>query len=267
MIAGSEKQVAEHTHSTHNDGSGQRGGEESDAGLTPLMAAAFHGDLAALRKLAPEADVDEAMPTNRYTALMFAAVSGHVGAVRELLRWGADRSSQCRRGRTALDLARMANSPACIALLQNYVPFALLEQFLDIALPNEMRLQPHEPLMLFEALNGDSFLAPVLHTAFTLNDLACPRIAEVLEVAAGVVARAAFNCPLVLRLLYAAQIARAAARPEIAAVVGSIGVLQRSGQEAEWACTRLAALANRLNEGGEDPSAALDNILRGTDLF
>ena len=67
----------------------------------------------------------------QYTALMFAAVSGHAAAVRAMLRWGADRSSSCRNGRTALDLARLAASPACITLLQNYVPCGLLEQFTD----------------------------------------------------------------------------------------------------------------------------------------
>jgi hypothetical protein len=105
---------------------------------------------------------------------------------------------------------------------------------------------------------------------------------QILEVAAGVVARAAFNCPLVLRLLYVSHLVsllsltrlsrppshaylthphtlisptltravqvRGMPRAELEAVAAAGPMLQRSGHDAEWACTRLQALVARLAE-------------------
>jgi ankyrin repeat protein len=74
---------------------------ENVAGRTPLMLAAFRGDLAAVgRLLELGADVN-ARDRDGDTALMFAAFKGHEPVVALLLRRGADVHARARNGWTA----------------------------------------------------------------------------------------------------------------------------------------------------------------------
>ena len=73
----------------------------NDGGNTPLMKAASEGDIEEIRKLL---DVNSRSNYNT-TALMAAAFKGQTGAIRELLRSGANIEARQNDGSTALDLA------------------------------------------------------------------------------------------------------------------------------------------------------------------
>ena len=122
------------------------------SGVTPLMGAAFSGKAAMVRTLiAAGAKTDpvdrvkknaaiyaagsgcmeclselvrsgtqvNARLDNDGTLLMWAAGYGHESTVRFLLDQGADRSMKDNRGKTASDVARDANFPAVTKMLEN----------------------------------------------------------------------------------------------------------------------------------------------------
>jgi uncharacterized protein len=71
------------------------------AGRTPLMLAAFRGDIAETRRLLEQhADVN-ARDKDGDTALMFAAFKGHAEIVSLLLRHGANVHAKAKNGWTA----------------------------------------------------------------------------------------------------------------------------------------------------------------------
>jgi ankyrin repeat protein len=86
-------------------------------GATALIRAAETGDVRALRALiADGADVN-AQDKNGWTALMKAAKGGHIKAVADLIVAGADIRAETRNGWNALSIAVKANAPQAIALL------------------------------------------------------------------------------------------------------------------------------------------------------
>ena len=74
--------------------------------MTPLLHAAYHGDLELVELLLSlGADVNMNVHKEGYTALMFAALSGSVDVVRRLLEAGARTSRTNSVGRTATQMA------------------------------------------------------------------------------------------------------------------------------------------------------------------
>ncbi len=121
------------------------------AGVTPVMGAAYSANAAVLRKLvnagaktepldrvkknaatyaASSGCVDclqelmrvgtpvNAALENQLTLLMWAAAYGHEPAVRMLLSQGADREAKDNRGKTAADMAAEGNHPNIVSLLK-----------------------------------------------------------------------------------------------------------------------------------------------------
>jgi ankyrin repeat protein len=66
----------------------------------------------------PSSDTCEPVPTNGSTALMIAAVNGHVDIVKMLLEAGADPRKENKDGKRALELAEEAGQPGVVALLR-----------------------------------------------------------------------------------------------------------------------------------------------------
>ena len=89
------------------------------AGRTPLMLAAFRGDLAAVRRLlASGVDVD-ARDKDGVTALMFASHKGHLAIVRELLLRGANVYARAKNGWTPKRAARAGHHHAVVEMLKS----------------------------------------------------------------------------------------------------------------------------------------------------
>ena len=87
------------------------------AGRTPLMLAAFRGELPAVRRLlAAAADVN-ARDGDGMTALMFASHGGHAGVVRELLRHGANVYARAKNGWTPKRAAQAGRHQAVVEIL------------------------------------------------------------------------------------------------------------------------------------------------------
>ena len=76
------------------------------AGRTPLMLAAFAGDIEAMQDLLYEGADANAQDGDGDTALMFAAFKGYAAAVLLLLRCGANVNAQAKNGWTALKAAK-----------------------------------------------------------------------------------------------------------------------------------------------------------------
>ncbi len=90
---------------------------EAAAKWSPLMEAAFKGDMAKLKKLLTKgADIND-RDNDRSTPLMVAASQGHAAIVRELLARGADINVQNKYGWTPLMLATAAKHTEIIKLL------------------------------------------------------------------------------------------------------------------------------------------------------
>ena len=86
--------------------------------LTPLHVAAALGDALAVRRLVNEADFDvDASSTGQQTPLLMACSSGHIEAVRVLVRLGADVNARNDKGMTSLILASINNDKTAIHLL------------------------------------------------------------------------------------------------------------------------------------------------------
>ena len=91
------------------------------AGRTPLMLAAFRGDLPATRRLlASGADVN-ARDKDGMTALMFASHEGHPTVVRELLRHGANIYARAKNGWTPKRAAQAGHHHAVVEMLNGDV--------------------------------------------------------------------------------------------------------------------------------------------------
>ena len=84
---------------------------------TPLMLAAFRGDLRSVRRLlAVGADVN-AKDGDGMTALMFASHRGYAAVVRELLRRGANIYARARNGWTPKKAAQAGRHHAVVEML------------------------------------------------------------------------------------------------------------------------------------------------------
>lgn len=89
----------------------------SVAARTPLMLAAFRGDLPAIRRLlASGADVN-ARDREGMTALMFASYGGYGSVVRELLRHGANVYARAKNGWTPKRAAQAGHHHAVVEML------------------------------------------------------------------------------------------------------------------------------------------------------
>ena len=87
------------------------------AGRTPLMLAAFRGDLQSVRRLlAVGADVNT-RGGDGMTALMFASHGGHATVVRELLQNGANIYARARNGWTPKKAAQARRHHAVVEML------------------------------------------------------------------------------------------------------------------------------------------------------
>ncbi|HET8646138.1 MAG TPA: ankyrin repeat domain-containing protein [Vicinamibacteria bacterium] len=88
------------------------------AGRFPLVAAAAAGHDPGAVRLALDLGADVNAATDKgYTALMIAAFNDRGQMVMDLLRAGADTSLKNKEGRTALDVAQVAESKEAVALL------------------------------------------------------------------------------------------------------------------------------------------------------
>ena len=87
-------------------------------GVTPLMAAATNGHLAAVQALlAAKADMERTSPLGE-TALMFAAFNGHLDIVNALIAAGADVNARDHEGESALDKALEERNMKAVQVLR-----------------------------------------------------------------------------------------------------------------------------------------------------
>jgi ankyrin repeat protein len=88
-------------------------------GRTPLMLAAFRGDISTVRELLlAGADVD-ARDKDGDTALMFAAYRGHAEIVSLLLDYGANIYARARNGWTAKKAAESGHKPHILEMIKS----------------------------------------------------------------------------------------------------------------------------------------------------
>lgn len=92
---------------------------QQEGGVTPLMAAAFNGQTAAVQRLISlKASLDTQSATG-WTALLYAAKLGHTETLRELLKAGANPNLTATGGETAIiEAAFNRHEGAVMALLQ-----------------------------------------------------------------------------------------------------------------------------------------------------
>lgn len=88
-------------------------------GRTPLMLAAFRGDVSTVKSLLQAGvDVDD-RDKDGDTALMFAAYRGHTEIVSLLLDYGANIYARARNGWTAKKAAESANKSHIIEMIKS----------------------------------------------------------------------------------------------------------------------------------------------------
>lgn len=91
-----------------------------EEGVTPLMAACVHGDLATIDVLLKAgADLDLQQDVKEMTALMKAALWDHPRAVTKLIAAGADVNITTQHGWTALMYAVLSDNPQIVRALLN----------------------------------------------------------------------------------------------------------------------------------------------------
>ena len=92
---------------------------ESVAARTPLMLAAFRGDLPAVRRLLTSGADVNARDRDGMTALMFASHKGHAAVVRELLGYGANVYARAKNGWTPKRAAEAGHHHAVVEMLKS----------------------------------------------------------------------------------------------------------------------------------------------------
>ena len=95
---------------------------------TPLMLAAFNGDLRAVQTLLAQGANVNAADKDGDTALMFAAFKGHVAMVRLLLDYGADVIATANNGWTAKQAAELGVHPHIVNMLRQAEANCLREE-------------------------------------------------------------------------------------------------------------------------------------------
>jgi uncharacterized protein len=90
--------------------------------LTPLMQCCYQsGNSEVVRLLVnSRANINAVNPTNKFTALIYAAAYGHLEAVKILLNAGADISAKDNKGKTAADYAQEYKRTEVLALLRKF---------------------------------------------------------------------------------------------------------------------------------------------------
>ncbi len=88
-----------------------------EPGLTPLMRAALHGDVARIKELLSNGANVNAVAPNGRTALMCAAMSRSTAAVQALVKAGAKVNAVARDNSTALWWAAVYGNPAAVQCL------------------------------------------------------------------------------------------------------------------------------------------------------
>jgi|SRR3712207_1093985 len=88
-------------------------------GRTPLMLAAFAGNLPLVQRLLVEGADVNARDKDGDTALMFAACGGHAAIVHLLLLHGANVYARAKNGWTARKAAQSGHHYAIVEMLEN----------------------------------------------------------------------------------------------------------------------------------------------------
>jgi uncharacterized protein len=89
------------------------------ANRTPLMLAAFRGDIVTVRALLMGGADVNARDKDGDTALMFAAYRGHTEIVSLLLDYGANVYARARNGWTAKRAAESGHTPHIVEMIKN----------------------------------------------------------------------------------------------------------------------------------------------------
>ncbi len=93
--------------------------QDEPDGWTPLIYSIYYGNRHAREILfSLDADINLTDFANR-TALMFAAIAGDSGLLKELLQRGAKADATDHQGKTALDFAREYRREECVKFLEN----------------------------------------------------------------------------------------------------------------------------------------------------
>jgi hypothetical protein len=98
--------------------------------MTPLMHAAYRGNLHVCRKLLEhKADVNWNSHKDGYTALMFATIAGHKEVVGLLLENGAKTNVVNGVNKTAVQLGSFVGQHECVRVINNHFSISQLEYY------------------------------------------------------------------------------------------------------------------------------------------
>jgi len=90
-------------------------------GMTPLMTAAYKGDVTICRILLKHgANVNTNYHAQGYTTIMFAALSGNLETTQLMLEAGARTTATNNVGRTATQMAAFVGQHQCVSLINNF---------------------------------------------------------------------------------------------------------------------------------------------------